>query len=122
MGKHGFGKQRLHELLKGQLPGFTVRLKGAISPLHTVLSMDIGMGYFVYIRYQKSIRVQVGINGDFSLSVRQHPEIAKAGTAWFCDVQMKPIMLPKVLAIVDCRCGKMGNEWVCQGPENKKAL
>ena len=80
------------------------------------------MGYFMYIRYQKSVRVQVGIDGNFGLPVRQHPKVAKAGSARFCDVQLKTVLLPKVLAIVNCLWGDMGKECIYQGPENKKAL
>jgi hypothetical protein len=76
----------LHEPLKSQLPSFAVGFQRTVFPLQAILSMHVGMGHFVYIRYQKSIRVQIGIDGDFGLPVRQYTEIAKAGSAWFRTV------------------------------------
>jgi hypothetical protein len=35
---------------------------------------------------------------------------------------METVMLPKVLAIINCLWGEMGEEYVYQWPENKKAL
>lgn len=75
---------------------------------YAVLSVYVGMSHFVYVRDQKSIRIQVGVDGDFGLPVWQYPEVAKAGSARFCNVQVKTVLLPKVLAVINGLWGKMG--------------
>ena len=82
--------------------------------------MHIGMSHFVYVGNQKSVRIQIRIDGNPGLIVWYCPEIAQSGLARLRNVQVKTVELPKVLAVIDCRRWKVGTEYVCQRLKTKK--
>lgn len=70
--KNGLGHKRLHQSLESRLPCFPVWLNPSFVP-----TIDVRMGHFMHIRDQKSVRIQICVNGNLCFPVGESAKITQ---------------------------------------------
>lgn len=86
------------------------------------LAVHVGVGYFVDVGNQKSIWVQVAIDGYLRLTRWQHPKITQPRSARSDYVKGETVLLPKLATIWSSHRWAMPDKYVCQRLEIEKAL
>lgn len=69
-----------------------------------LLLMDSRMGNFMDVSNQKSMWIQVGVNGDERLPLWNYPEIAQPCPARLDHPEGESILLPEISAILGRCC------------------
>jgi hypothetical protein len=80
------------------------------------------MGYFMYIRNQKRIRVQIGIDRNLGSPIRVGPKIAKLRATRPNHPKVELVSLPKLTTVNARLLSKILSKKIRQRSEIKKTL